>query len=143
MKQNKKTINEAQLRAIISEAVKKVLKELDARTYQWASDQRQLRNQDVVANGENSPYAEKYKQMGKGNLINGIIKGAESKDRLQQSADDAWAQRSSHSAEAAAQATQDRTNFENGQQMYLKGNGWRNPNPNAYYPQDPRYRRPQ
>ena len=58
----KRTINEAQLKAIVAESVKRVLGEMDWKTYQWAADERKRRNDDVFANRENSPYYEKYKK---------------------------------------------------------------------------------
>ena len=56
----KRTINESQLKAIVAESVKRVLGEMDWKTYQWAADERDRRNANVSAAGSRSPYAEKY-----------------------------------------------------------------------------------
>ena len=61
----KRTINESQLKAIVAESIKRVLGEMDWKTYQWAADERKRRNDDVLANGENSPYYEKYQKQGR------------------------------------------------------------------------------
>jgi len=61
---NKVRLTESQLHQVIKESVKKVLSELDWKTKQAAADERQRRNNDVMQNGRNSQYFNKYQQQG-------------------------------------------------------------------------------
>jgi hypothetical protein len=60
-------LSEKDLHRIISESVKHVISEMDEldwKTKQWAADERKRRNDDVMRNGNNSEYAQKYQKQG-------------------------------------------------------------------------------
>lgn len=57
-------LTESELKNMIAESVKGALNELDWKTQQWAADERQKRNDDVMKNGRNSQYFNKYQQQG-------------------------------------------------------------------------------
>ena len=63
-------LTESELRNMIAESVKGVINELDWKTQQWAADERQRRNDDVMKNGRNSQYFDKYQQQGLANGSN-------------------------------------------------------------------------
>lgn len=127
---NKNTIRltESELKRVISESVKKVLNEMDPRTYQWASDERQRRNADVYnqynpETGEsNSQYAAKYKQQGNGDVVRGVAKNAYQQRKNQDAAQQAWAKREQN---IGSQPTNvEKVNQQKGNYEYVKGYGW-------------------
>lgn len=64
---NRIRLTESQLRNVIKESVKQILSELDWKTQQWAADERERRNNDVMRNGQKSQYFNKYQQQGLAN----------------------------------------------------------------------------
>lgn len=127
-KKNTIKLTEGELKKIITESVKKVLNELDPRTYQWASNERQKRNADVYnqydpETGEsNSQYAAKYKKQGNGDIVRGTVKNAYQQHQNQNTAQQSWAKREQNIG--TQQANVEKVNLQKGNYEYVKGYGW-------------------
>jgi hypothetical protein len=127
-KKNTIRLTESELKKVITESVKKVLNELDPRTYQWASNERQKRNADVYnqydpETGEsNSQYAAKYKKQGNGDVVRGAVKNAYQQRQNQNTAQQSWAKREQNIG--TQQANVEKVNLQKGNYEYVKGYGW-------------------